>query len=179
MKLDKFLKPSKFSREDESIYKMYNLTKDYYADDYVLYKKYLQGNTDDFNQYDYMNTFVLSLLQQLGFNMAEVGTYFYKDVILKTISYLNVDNPNYGEIIAQVNNEYSSLYHDISRNEKDVGVSTFHLCIKKAINNISAENIDANLYDEIFSRAYNMDYKARAYVLANYALDNQIVRRRK
>lgn len=140
---------------------------------YNLYRNDRNSITDENTQ---LSMRILSLLDRLGYDMDELGTYLYKELIQKIIA--RIKNVNTFEEIQEckkylldLKNEYSDIYHSLAREELDIGVKSFHEYIKRAHEKIDYSLSDKKLLSEIYSRCgYNMNYGEQAFVLASYIL---------
>lgn len=91
-----------------------------------------------------LDTQILYVLDNLGFDMEHIGTYLYKDVIKKVYNILgNIDEiekyEKYRDLLLELNNRNSNFYFDIAREEKEIGVKSFFRYIDNAIEK-SGEN---------------------------------------
>ena len=148
------------------------LSYDEMASKYKDYKKKMMP-IEKLSQREKKEVETLKILEELGYSLEETGTYFYKDVIVKTIEQLQVSSSeeSYQELITDLNNDFSQFYFDIARNGYDVGLKTFHGCI-----NMSREtkNIQNTLLQErIGIEEANMNYKQEALLIANHIIENQ------
>lgn len=135
------------------------------------YLEYKNGNIKTDSLDEILNLITLKLLEENGFHIDDIGTYLYRDIIINIIKRLNSEHPNIEELKEELSNTYSQFYFDISRNERDMGVKTFHFYIKKAILNIKDENKTSNLLDKMcFQR--KIDYGQLAYEIACYIMKN-------
>lgn len=138
------------------------------------YANYKLGSLEDNSKDKLQQMEVLSVLERLSFPMNEVGTYFFKDVIMKTIRYLD-GTDDFGnsidtsKLLEELKSPYSQFYFDIARNELDVGVKTFHSYIEHALESVQYENADAALLFEIYSNfSKETDYGEHALIIAEH-----------
>ena len=119
---------------------------------------------------------VLKLLEKLGFSDDEIGTYLYKDVIIKSIGFLeknNKDKEKYDKLLEELNHQYSQIYFDIARNELEMGITTFHAHINKAFSNVDYKNADLTLIYAIFDKLpIDIRKEEQIFILVNYIYDN-------
>ena len=138
------------------------------------YADYKLGSLEDKSKDKMQQMEVLSVLDGLSFPMNEVGTYFFKDVIIKTIRYLD-GTDDFGnsidrtQLLDELRSPFSQFYFDIARNELDIGVKTFHSYIEHALESVQYENADAALLFEIYSNfSKETDYGEHALIIAEH-----------
>lgn len=95
---------------------------------------------------------VLELLERLGFPMAEVGTYYYKDLIIKIITLLDDDLASEDQIADLLEQPYSQLYFDVARNELDVGIKSFNEYVLFAFDGIDIDKADSELLERVVKK---------------------------
>ncbi len=95
---------------------------------------------------------VLDLLERLGFPMAEVGTYYYKDLIMKIVTLLEEDLASEEQIVELLEQPYSQLYFDLARNELDVGIKSFNEYVTLAFEGIDIEKADSELLQRVVEK---------------------------
>jgi len=147
------------------------------------YKKYLKHETDDFSERTFRDMEILEMLSKLGYPMNELGTYLYKDLIseicevLKGISSRR-DMNICRVLLAKLNDAYSSFYHSIGREWKELGITSFHLYIMEALEEIDYDSVDEDLSrkiygDEFYDQNYGLHaFKMAAYVLKKYSFSD-------
>lgn len=145
---------------------------------YIKYKNGIKANVDD---EELLSFNILSLLERLGFSVDLIGTYLYKDVIIKISNYLLSNDANkdvYNNLLSDLKNKYSQFYVDIARNELDMGITTFHNYINEAVskqNSLKGTRVDTNLVYQIFDKPIKeLDFATQAFILGNYVHDNYI-----
>lgn len=133
---------------------------------------------------------VISLLEEIGFPITEVGTYLYTEVIVKIINIItalestkkiykdhlkeqeiiNIINNSKQELIDELNNLTSNFYIELSN--KEINLSLFHSYIKKSIvdNNKDSKKED-KLFEEKISKE-QISYGELAYKIANFIISN-------
>ena len=138
------------------------------------YDIYKSGNSNNSINYDIEEMRVLSMLENLGFDMSEDGTYLYKNMVLKIKNYLceiltkgeNVDLNNY---LLGIKEKYSQFYVDVARNDMDMGVRTYHEYLEKAVSMMNLDNAHLGYKISLLhSLPEEMDYGEFAFVLAMY-----------
>ncbi len=143
------------------------------CDDRGMYKRFKDGNLTDVDTEQAIRIKVLSLLEAYGFPMDELGTYFYKDIIVKCYNIINSEqDQDYfdrcGMLLEELKNPYSNFYFDLARNDNDIGTTTFHLYIEKAFNLIDISSINPSLPNIFGSEVDGIDYGMQAYHLASF-----------
>ena len=138
------------------------------------YAKYKLGCCESISEDRLQHMEILSVLERLNFPMDEIGTYFFKDMIVKAVRYLD-SRDDFGNYVSQdtllqeLKSPYSQFYFDLARNEKDIGVKTFHTCIENSLANINYNKADTTLLYEIYSNfSKNGNYGEHAYAISRY-----------
>lgn len=113
---------------------------------------------------------ILHLLEQLGFPMNETGTYFYKNIILEASKkLLEVTSKEDEEALEQeMSNSFSQFYFNLSRNDHDIGVKTFHSCVIASFLNRNQKEENMYLKHTIGLDDNAMDYRKQALTIAKY-----------
>lgn len=154
-----------------------------------LYKKYSNNIEVTLSDEQMKHMEVLETLENLGFPMDEVGTHYYKDVILSICDDINNEESN---LVYELDNMHSNLYHMIARDEYDMGTKVFNAYINGAIERIARERADKDLMCSIFGMTYddfpvfeyddnkNKTFGREAYCIAMYLVGkvNEKVRRK-
>jgi hypothetical protein len=142
--------------------------------DKEMYEKSKEGKLEETSETQERDIRILSLLEGLGYPMNELGTYLYKDVIanifeiVKGVSKRD-DMNKYRELIASLNDAYSNFYRWIARDDKEMGITSFHLYIEQAINKIDEKAINKELAVKVFgSNPEDINYGLQAFQLACY-----------
>lgn len=144
------------------------------CDDRGMYKRFKDGKLTDVDEKQAIRIKVLSLLETYGFPMDELGTYFYKDIIVKCYDIINSEQDQgyfdrCGMLLEELKNPYSNFYFDLARNDNDIGTTTFHLYIEKAFNLVDESIANPNLPNNIFGKkAESINYGIQAYQLASF-----------
>ena len=133
------------------------------------YIKYKIGKLGKVSSLVLNNMKILEVLEKLGFDMDELGTYLYKDLIEEVYQFLNKkpSEEEVNKLKLQLSDAFSSIYYYIAREWKEIGVKPFHLYIEKAIENISYDSIDQDLAKKIYNDELS-DYGSRAFEIASY-----------
>ena len=145
-------------------------------EDKKRYSLFKQGYTQVFTEEENKNMQVLSILERLGYSLDELGTYLYKDVIVEVYKKIedvsrskNIDM--YSVLISQLNDAFSNFYHNLARENKDMGVKSFHLYINKAIEKIN-DDVDKELSKRIYGdNPEELNYGLQAFQIAAYVAD--------
>ena len=149
--------------------KLANMDKDYYE----AYK----DDRDSVPDAKLVDMQILNCLESLGYPMDELGTYLYKNVVLSTYSEV-VDNDVRNDksladsLLLKLNYRLSNFYHELARNDLDMGVKTFHQYILIAMSKIDSDNIDKSLEKKIYGDTKPASYGTMAFKIALY-LDNE------
>lgn len=139
------------------------------------YKEYRQNPSMELKEYEKRNMDILSVLDGLGYPMDELGTYLYKDVIADIMDLLidyQDDMGKYKELMHYLQNPYSNFYRWIAREDKEMGIASFHLLIEEAIKKIDPEHTNRELATKVFgSNTDDLNYGLHAFQLAAYCSD--------
>ena len=147
--------------------------------DKKVYEKSKQESLEDISITKKRTLKILSLLEKLGYPMNELGTYFYERLILSVYENLieiidKEDIQKYEQLVSELNDNYSSFYLWLARDDLEIGIKSFHFYIEKAIS--KANN---HLNDELISDIYDQNIEVsklnqgnRALHLAMYLLKN-------
>lgn len=138
------------------------------------YLEYKNGVKKDYSSDEISSLLIIELLDKNGFSLDCLGTYLYKDVVKNVIGCMKNPGNNLEQLRMDLSNPYSQFYFDISRNDRDMGVNTFHSYIEEAILNIQFDNKTSNLLD-IMCRGQRMNYGDLAYEIASYMLNPNYV----
>ena len=141
------------------------------AESYLRYKNGLLLNMSK-EEEEQMN--VLKVLDKLGFPMNQTGTYFYKEIIMKTIEELQTieteeDKEN---LRSTMENSYSQFYFDIARNNIDIGLKSFHSCISIAYEDRKRTTDSIRLKQKIGMNKTDSDYRTEAILIAKYIMSS-------
>ena len=144
---------------------------------YVSYKMRTEENHISEEQALEMET--LSILEQLGYPMNNIGTYLYKNMIVKVVNHLEsiIDKNNFEDeckkLIYQIENPFSQFYIDVARNDLDIGVKSFHQHVTKAVENVNYSVADPNLLINFNNYVFEKnDYKKQSFVIGAYVLEH-------
>ena len=136
------------------------------------YDMYRSNNSNGTINYNMEEMRVLSMLENLGFDMNEDGTYLYKNMILKIKNYLceiltKGDNVDFKDYLLGIKERYSQFYVDVARNDMDMGVRTYHQYLEKAMSSLDLDKADFG-YKVVLLNSLpdEMDYGEFAFVLA-------------
>ena len=144
------------------------------TDDRDDYKKYQAGCLEGVSEDKLLEMEVLSVLDRLSFPLQDVGTYLFKDMIVKAIQELdgydafgNVITED--ELLHQMRQPFSQFYVDVARNELDMGIKTFHTHIERTLEDVDYKKADVSLLYEIYSNFSNeTDYGEHAFIIAKH-----------
>ncbi len=141
------------------------------------YAKYLAGEKEDFSDDKLRDMRILNLLARLRFNLDELGTYLYKDLIVEVYEKIKdvsnrKDMDKCRALMSDLSDAYSSIYHYVARECNEIGVKSFHLYIQKAIEKIDEEKVDLELALKVYGQnPEEQNYGAEAFRLAAYAAE--------
>ena len=162
-------------KNQESLYTGFLMSLAY--DDKKDYEQYKSCSTDGFSKERLEEMEILSILDRLTFPMDEVGTYFYKDVIVKAKRYLDGED-DFGlpissdELLQELRSPYSQFYFDLARNDLDIGLKTFHSNIEHALDSVDYDKADTTLLQGIYSNfSEEADYGEHALAISRYLKD--------
>lgn len=156
----------------ESLYSGFLMNLVY--DDKQDYAKYKAGSFESFSEDRLEQMEILSNLEKLSFPMEEVGTYFFKDMIVKAMRYLDgtddFGNPiSQSELLQELKSPFSQFYFDLARNELDIGLKTFHSHIEHALESVDYGKADTTLLLEIYSNfSKEADYGEHALIIGKH-----------
>ena len=143
--------------------------------DKEAYEKSKKGKLEEISEIQERDIKILRILEGLGYPMDELGTYLYKDVIaeayekVKDVSSRR-DMDKCRDLMASLNDAYSDFYRWIARDDKEMGVKSFHFYIGEAISKIDDDSIDKELAIKVFgSNPEDLNYGLQAFQLACYA----------
>lgn len=142
--------------------------------DAVDYKLYQESKLEKVTELKELEMKTLELLEQLGFPMEEVGTYLYKNMIVKVAEEMKNINTrtqirNSLDLLLQMKQPYSQFYLDVAKNDLDMGIKTFHGYVNKALEKVDKTKQDKNLYLKVFGDVENdIDYGEQAFILGSY-----------
>lgn len=136
--------------------------------DSKLYEKYKKGESTQEIDGCMLDMDILVLLEKLGFPMNQLGTYLYKDVIKEVVGLLEKKEDEI-TLTSYLNNAYSSIYLWVAKDDKEMGLKTFHSIIIKAIDQINSNIMDKKLVIDIFGiDNTELNYGLLAYKLSEY-----------
>lgn len=142
--------------------------------DKTCYSAYKEGKLAEMSFETEQEMRILELLEQLGFPMDDAGTYLYKNMIARAVRKIS-DVSTREEILAckdlvtQMKTPYSQFYVDVARNDLDMGVTSFHRCVQRALSKVDATKAEPMLLFQIYSNfTEDMDYGEQAFVLSSY-----------
>lgn len=140
------------------------------------YKRQLSGNNDLTGE-EKRKVAALSLLEQLGYPMGNIGTYLYVTVIAEIMyKFENSNKDNFVEngkqILKEINNPFSSFYVLLARENLDMGVKSFHEAINDAIENVDLTRVSGGLSYDIYNGLPDeVSVSENAFILASYLLN--------
>lgn len=147
--------------------------------DKANYEQYKVGSLENASEDTLLKMEVLSVLEKLTFPMDEAGTYFFKDMIIRTMRYLDKADCHghaIGEeqILRQLQKPYSQFYIDLARNERDIGLKTFHSYIETALRYVDYRKADPETLTEVYSDfSKEASYGEHAFVIAKAMVNSK------
>ena len=159
-----------FTNVGNSQVSLFDYGTDFGYSDKKKYFDYKNNGMLDFNNDEKLGIKILEVLEVNGFPMQYLGTYLYKDVIRNIVKSLDkiTKESEIMELKEQLNKPYSQFYFDIARNDRGIGVTTFHTFINDVISqlNYDLKNLDSD---------DGKNYGDFAYEIANYMIENKII----
>ncbi len=144
--------------------------KNYGVDaDWKKYLDYKKGVVQPISQKEILEMRILELLEDQGFSLKELGTYLYKDVVQNVIECLQDPNMKIDILQQELSNRYSQFYFDISRNERDMGLKTFHFYIRLALSN-QKETSKSTVIKSLCSQREIPNYGMLAFYIAEHIM---------
>lgn len=132
------------------------------------YMEYKNGISKEFTEERKIEMNTLQLLENLGYPMDELGTYLYKNIIVKVIKSISVDEGfiNCKNLLLQLKDAFSQFYFDIARNDLDMGLKTFHRHIEDTLSKVDYSKANPLIINKIYSKnIYDIDYGEQAFIL--------------
>ena len=163
---------SKSCNSQEVLYSGFLISLAY--EDKTDYAKFKTGSLDEISNGRLEQMKILSILERLSFPMDDVGTYFFKDMIVKARRYLSGTDDFNGtisqeELLQELQDPFSQFYFDLARNELDIGLKTFHTVIEHALESVDYGKADTTLLFGIYGNSSTeSDYGAHALMIAKY-----------
>ena len=110
----------------------------------IKYAKYKDGLFDNLDADTLLSMQVLELLEQSGYSLDMVGTYLFRDMIVRVSKRLNGEDTHRKmlenrELIKELSNPYSQFYADLARNDLDMGINLFHEYLEDAQANVDSK----------------------------------------
>lgn len=141
-----------------------------------IYREYKNGDIEKLTEEEIKEMQALSVLENLGYPMDELGTYLYKEVIVYARDEIDgynrrkeEDKEKAKDLLINLEDAYSNLYHMIAREDLEMGIKSFHICIWRAVQEIDDSKIDRELAEKIFGKnPIPLTYGAQAFKIASY-----------
>ena len=142
-------------------------------EDKMLYDVYKNQGISCIEDEKIVDIIVLEKLEKLGLPMNGLGTYLYKDLVMKAYSEVvsndvRNDKSLADSLLLRLNYRLSNFYHELARNDLDMGVKTFHQYINMAFTNIDDSRIDEKVVKDIFGSTIPSSYGTQAFKIAIY-----------
>ena len=144
--------------------------------DQGLYQKYLAGDIENFDEKTMLEMKTLELLLRLGYPENHMGTYLYKALIAHMcLRLMNIDSDNFvkesKEVLLEYADAFSTPYHTVARNERDLGIKSFHRYVNDAISKVDYSKTDSKLAFDIYDGLPDeLSISENAYAIATHML---------
>lgn len=142
------------------------------------YLAYKENGFEELSEEQELEMKTLEFLKNLGYDLEEIGTYLYKEVIIKVANHLSNEKKRNNlefcrDLIATLQNAYSGFYFDLARNDRDIGTKTFHSYIDKAHEKRDMTKVSAELMVDIYEPcSRELNFGESAFLLGNYVASN-------
>ena len=159
-----------FTNVGNSQVSLFDYGTDFGYNDKNKYYDYKNNGVNDFNEDEKLGIRILEVLEKIGFPMEYLGTYLYKDIVRNIVKMLLqiTKESEVSDLNEQLNKPYSQFYFDISRNDRGMGLTTFHVFINDVISQLS--------YDiKSLGNKEGKNYGEFAFEIATYMIDNNLV----
>lgn len=163
------------SKEDRHRFSMWGMNdaQNGVSYDYHMYQRYKNDPTFTLTKEEAADMSILLVLEELGYPMEEIGTYLYKDVVVKATKKIgefiaNQDGQALYDLADALNDGFSPFYHDLARNDRDMALKSFHVAIEEA----HAKKVETTS-SQILAAAYptvntELNYGQQAFLLGSY-----------
>lgn len=139
------------------------------------YKAYKSGKSEMITYEKEVEMKIFDILLELGFSLEDIGTFYYKELILEIAKSLDKEN-TYGKEICDeqtlremLMNRYSSIYIEKAKYNLNISSDAFHKSIRDAISNIDITKVNKELLVEIFAGHENVtSYQEQALYIGKY-----------
>jgi len=155
-----------------------------YGIDYAKYKTHVDKNIyyaykfgliNEVTEKQLQDITVLSLLEDIGYSMIELGTYFYKSILIKVIETLNNSNnieETIKELLSQLSDNNSKFNINIAKNDFDVDVVIFNDYIKKSLSIVDKSKIKEEYISKFNNKELeNITYEEQTLALGMYVIE--------
>lgn len=152
-----------------------SFAKSIMKDDKEKFDKFKKGKLIFKYDYDYKNMYVLSLLENLGFPIDELGTYLYKEVIFEVGEQLSkleesFSVEEYNNLFDSLNNFDSDLYLWVASDYLEMGKKTFLSFMKQSFDKIDDTKANEDISELLFGDEEQPDYAFQTVQLAKQTL---------
>ena len=158
-------------------------SKFYQSKDLVDYSKYKKGEpyydeniSPELKEEYEIDMKILSLLENLGYPMDELGTFLYKELIHELCREIKgmtkrEDMKKCDDLISELGKPFSRIYHLVAREYLEIGIKSFHLNVESALDKIDSSKVDELLALRVYgSNPEQLDYGKQALLYAGYIL---------
>lgn len=139
------------------------------------YNEYKNGKLENISTEKEIEMKIFDTLIELGFSIENIGTFFYKELIMEISRTLNCKNVygiefcNEETIKEMLNNRYSSIYIEIAKFYLEISCDTFHNRIKDAVKEVDISKTNKDLVVEIFEGHEDAkSYQEQALYIGKY-----------
>lgn len=192
----------KTNRIDEILFNADDLQYAFYGEQ-KMYLKYKDEKISYCSDDVELKFSILMLLEEMGFSINRLGTFFYKDVIFKLLKRINLlEEQGYNLIASQLKkdgvvddeivveqvleqiklnlleelkNPYSQFYFDIARNDNLVGTKTFHSYIQNSFDKLDVDKEGYSLLETLANdNGRKLNYGELAFKIVAYIRNNNL-----
>ena len=141
--------------------------------DRIEYDSYKAGILEDISSDKELEMKTLSLLEQIGFSMNDIGTYLYKNMVVEVAKRLrkisNDDELEREKLLLYIRSPYSQFYVDVARNDLDMGIKTFHEYVDVALSKVDLSAADNGGAFDIYNNfSGEVDYGEQLFTIGSY-----------
>lgn len=145
-----------------------------FNEEYKRVCKYKYGLLEDIKEEEIDSFEILLILDKLGYQLDEMGTYLFKNMIIEVNKIVdtwdeNESKSNYEGLVEQLCNSSSEFYIKICTKELDVTYNLFNKIVLSACKSIDYERMNKELANEIFGNKFDSNkYQSMSIYIANY-----------
>ena len=161
-------------RNDEEISSLSKLPYLYDEEVYTTYQDLKTGKTtDEISPELALELDMLYLIEKLGYDVNTTGTYLLKDMAVEAVKKMlkAKNNDDICEIRRQMKQAFSQFYVDLARNDRDMGIKTFHYIVAMSYAQVNMKRFNQSKMNKKGIDLYNQDYMEQAYKIADYCIN--------